>query len=282
MDFGLAPARAGITFTRMMRPVIRAFAAFLVLVTVLLSWGTARAANTFTPPPLNGHVVDTAGALTPQEVKRLDAKLDQARKQTGFAVVVLTLASLPEGMNVEDVAYETFNTWQVGATAKDDGVLLVIAPDQRKMRIETGKGVGDRLTDVQSSRIIRELLTPRLQKKDYEGAVEDGTRAIERALTGEDPVVTPAPTKTPGRATRKSVPLTSTQKWVIGGVVVLVIFLAIVSRGFRRVLFSILEVLVWAALMGRGGGGGGGGSGGGGGYSGGGGRSGGGGASGGW
>lgn len=254
---------------------VAVFAALVVLV------APSRALAKFQPPPLRSAVVDQADVLDDAAERRIAQRLDTLRREKGFAIVVFIPAST-EGETIEDVAYETFNTWQVGATAKDDGVLLVIAPDQRKMRIETGKGVGDRLTDVQSSRIIRELLTPRLQKKDYEGAVEDGTRAIERALTGEDPVVTPAPTKTPGRATRKSVPLTSTQKWVIGGVVVLVIFLAIVSRGFRRVLFSILEVLVWAALMGRGGGGGGGGSGGGGGYSGGGGRSGGGGASGGW
>ncbi len=235
----------------------------------------------YQPPPLRSAVVDEAGVLDDAEEARIAQRLDTLRREKGFAIVVFLPSALGDEA-IEDVAYETFNTWQVGATKKDDGVLLIIAPADRKMRIETGKGVGDRLTDVQSARIIREVLAPRLRNQDYVGAVDEGTRAIERALTGEDPVVGSPTRDGRSRVARKSVPLTSTQKWVIGGVVVVIIFLAIVSSGFRRVLFSILQVLIWAALMGRGGGRGGGSSGGGGGYSGGGGRSGGGGASGGW
>jgi uncharacterized protein len=107
---------------------------------IALLWSPhARAA--FTPPELHGHVKDTAGVLTPAEVSTLDAKLNQARVTSGFAVVVFIVGSL-EGESIEDVAFTTFNTWKVGAAKEDDGVLLVIAPKERKTRIETGKGVG--------------------------------------------------------------------------------------------------------------------------------------------
>jgi adenosylcobinamide-phosphate synthase len=62
------------------------------------------------PPPLEGHIVDTAGALTPDQARRIDAKLERARRETGFAVVVYLLRVLPEGMPIEDVAYKAFNT----------------------------------------------------------------------------------------------------------------------------------------------------------------------------
>lgn len=259
----------------------RALSALLLALAAIV-WPAAAWAK-FEPPPLRGHVVDEANALDDVAEARIAARLDALRLQKGFAIVVYLPASL-KGLPIEDVAYDTFNTWGVGAEKEDDGVLLVVAPSERKVRIETGQGVGDRITDVQSSRIIREVMTPRLAAGDIPGAIDDGTRSIERALTGEDPVAGTAtrPTTQPRRPPQAR--LTTTQKLVFGGIFAVVVLLAIVSRGFRRVLFSILEVMLWAAFFGRGGGGGGGGfgGGGGGGYGGGGGRSGGGGASGGW
>jgi uncharacterized protein len=255
-----------------------------LLAALALLFAPGRAFAKFEPPPLRSAVVDEAGAIDDAAEARLAARLDALRKERGFAIVVFLPKSL-QGQTVEDVAYDTFNTWGVGAEGKDDGVLLVVAPAERKMRIETGKGVGDRITDVQSSRILREVMAPRLKGGDVEGAVDQGTRAIERALTGQDPVqASPNDGGVRTRTRSQGAPMTATQKYVIVGVVAVILLLAIVSRGFRRVLFSILEVLLWAAFFGRGGGGGsgGGGGGGGGGYGGGGGRSGGGGASGGW
>jgi uncharacterized protein len=261
--------------------MIRALSALLLALAAIVWSGPAWAK--FEPPPLRGHVVDEANALDDAAEARIAARLDALRAQKGFAIVVYLPASL-RGLTIEDVAYDTFNTWGVGTERDDDGVLLVVAPSERRVRIETGKGVGDRITDVQSSRIIREVMTPRLAAGDLPGAVDEGTRAIERALTGEDPVAGAARRTAPARRAPPPVPMTTTHKLVLGGIFAVVVLLAIVSRGFRRVLFSILEIMLWAAFFGRGGGGGGGGfgGGGGGGYGGGGGRSGGGGASGGW
>jgi len=275
----MSPRGLATTFPSSVAQVTRIWVAAAVAALALFC-APASAFAKYQPPKLERAVVDEANALDDAAEARLVARLDALREQKGFAIVVFLPKSL-EGLTVADVAYDTFNTWGVGAAGKDDGVLLVVAPTERKMWIETGKGVGDRLTDVQASRIYRDVMTPLLKANDIEGAVDQGTQSIERALTGQDPVP-PSNRKAAPRTAPKSVPLTATQKWVIGGVLALVVLLAIVSRGFRSVLFSILQVLMWAALMGRGGGRGGGGGGDGGGGGGGGGRSGGGGAGGGW
>ena len=96
---------------------------------------------------------------------------------------------------VADVAYETFNTWHVGSKQGDDGVLLVIAPAEHMTRIETGKGVGGALTDLDSSHINREIINPRLKAGDYYGAIDQGTDAILKTLVSG----TPGGVSDPGR-----------------------------------------------------------------------------------
>lgn len=230
----------------------------------------ARAqAATWTPPPLNGHVVDTARALTQDEARALDLKLDAARKQTGFAVVVLILPQLPEGLTIEDVGYAAGNAWGVGSKAGDDGVLLINAVAERKLRIETGKGVGGGLTDIESSHINREVIGPLLKEGRTYDAMNAGTDAILKALVENTPdgksqsgmgKQTPSQ-KVPG-AGKSAVESASAEDlgqmaiWLV--VVVGVIGLAIWSPTFRQILFFFL-------FFGRGGGGGGGFGGGGGG-----------------
>ncbi len=83
---------------------------------------------------------------------------------------------------MEDVAFTTFDTWGVGRKGVDDGVLLLIAPDEHDVRIETGKGVGDRLTDLEASRILRESVGPLLKQERFREAILAGLARIEAAL----------------------------------------------------------------------------------------------------
>lgn len=236
--------------------------AIVVALTALLWTALAHA---FEPPPISGHVLDTAGVLSQAEALRLDRKLDAARRSSGFAVVVFVPRSL-EGESIDDVAYATFNKWKVGSAKGDDGVLLVVAPKEHKTRIETGKGVGGALTDIQSSHINREIINPRLKTGDFYGALDKGTDAILRELTEG----TPGGGSEDGRGDARrgaAAGARRTSGWLkagaVGAAVLLVIFLAIVSPTFREILF-------WLIFFGRGGGGGGGSSGGsGGGYGGG-------------
>ena len=111
-------------------------------------------------PFLSGRVVDLAGMLTESEKQSVEQKLAAFEKKTGAQVAVLTLPSL-EGEPLEDYSIRVVETWKLGRTGHDDGVLLLIARDDRKMRIEVGRGLEDRLTDLVAGRILDHLLRPR-------------------------------------------------------------------------------------------------------------------------
>ncbi|MCL2778818.1 MAG: TPM domain-containing protein [Polyangiaceae bacterium] len=266
-------ARASHTTKRPKRPTRFAAARLLGLLTTLVTLAVlfwAPVALAFKPPPIDSHVMDTAGVLSPAQVEQVDRKLSRAREQTGFAVVVFVPSSL-EGESIEDVAYTTFNTWKVGSAKGDDGVLLVIAPQERKTFIATGKGVGGALTDLQSSHINRDVINPLLRQGQYYEAINRGTSAILGELTAG----TPGGVSDPGMHAQRGQPgardVVRSGVYIVG--FILVIVLAIVSPTFRSLLF-------WMLIFGRGGGGGRGGFGGGGsGYRGGGGSTGGGGSS---
>jgi len=100
----------------------------------------ARAAA-YVPPPIDGHVTDRAGKLSASEKADLEQRLEGVNRATSAEIAVLILPSL-DGQTIEDVAYGTFNGWQLGKKGKDNGVLLVIAVQEHRVRIETGKGRG--------------------------------------------------------------------------------------------------------------------------------------------
>lgn len=159
-------------------PALVAFVAFVAL----LLFGRPAAAA-FVPPPITGHVTDTAGKLTRDERLALDKKLEDYRVCSLHEVAVLVTGSL-DGETIEDVAYKTFRAWKVGRKKEDDGVLLVLAPTERKLRIEAGKGVGGALTDVQSARILADHVKPHLKVDATFAAIDEGTTAIGAALGG--------------------------------------------------------------------------------------------------
>jgi uncharacterized protein len=151
-----------------------------------------REALAFTPPAPQGAVTDTSGKLSAADDSVLEAHLAAYRARTTNELAVLMVGSLG-GESVDDIAYAAFNTWGVGKKGADNGVLLVIAPNERKMRIETGKGVGDRLTDLESSHILREQVGPLLKQARFREAILAGLTAIETALDRGGPA-SPAPT----------------------------------------------------------------------------------------
>ncbi len=203
----------------------------LALAAALWALCAPTLAFAYTPPPIQGHVTDTAGKLTPGEVLALDAKLSRVRKETGNEIAVFLLPSLGSD-TIEDVAYATFNAWKVGQKGADNGILLVIAPGDRKVRIEAGKGVGGALPDLKANEIIRSKIGPLLKQDRFREGIDQGTDAIAEALK---PVVAPtAPVVAP------SAPL-SVGGWiglivaglVLFGIGAFVVFLVISAiRGF--------------------------------------------------
>jgi uncharacterized membrane protein YgcG len=155
----------------------------------------APRAFAYVPPPLVGAVNDGAHLLSKEERDTLEKRLAAHRKAYGHEVVVFTLPTLG-GETIEDVSYGAFNTWKVGRHGKDDGVLLVIATGERRTRIETGKGVGGEITDLQSKRILAERVGPRLKEGKSARAIADGIDSILSLLLG-GPMVPDAGTLLP-------------------------------------------------------------------------------------
>jgi len=159
---------------------------FLTVLALLLLVLPRVARAEFTPPPVQGYVTDTAGKLSPDELRALDDKLAAYRRCAGDQIAVLVARSL-EGATIEDVGYRTATAWKLGEAGKDNGVLLVLAPSERKVRIEVGKGLEGQLTDLQSNDVLREHVSPNLRKGDFFAAIDEGTSAIGAALWANGP-----------------------------------------------------------------------------------------------
>lgn len=153
-------------------------------------------------PVLTGRVVDDAGILSPATRDRLDDQLARHERATGEQVVVVTLASL-QGYSIEDFGYQLGRHWGIGQRGRDNGALLIVAPKERKTRIEVGYGLEDRLTDAQSRIIIEQVMLPAFRRGDFDAGVLDGTAAVLRVLGGGGPV--------PGAQQNRPAPSTASQ-----------------------------------------------------------------------
>jgi uncharacterized protein len=151
-------------------------AVWLVMALLAALITTAPAyAQTF--PKLTGRVVDQANLLQPAQEVDLDSKLAALEARTGRQLVVATVNSL-EGRTIEDYGYRLGRAWGIGQEEKDDGVVLLVAPNERKVRIETGYGARVFLTDAVSSVIIRESILPRFKQGDFAGGISAGAGQI--------------------------------------------------------------------------------------------------------
>jgi len=137
-----------------------------------------------TAPPLRSHVNDVTGVLAARG-PAIDARLKSFEAQTGHQIYVLTVPSTGAGTSIDAYALAVFEQWQPGRKDQDDGALLVIATGERAMRIEAGYGLEDRLTDLQSARIVREVITPRFKEGDIEGGVAAGVEAMLTVIAGQ-------------------------------------------------------------------------------------------------
>jgi uncharacterized protein len=128
-------------------------------------------------PYLQGRVTDDAEILSTAANERITALLADHETRTTDQVAVLTVTTL-DGESIEDFALRVFEAWQLGRKDKDNGVLVVVAPRDRRMRIEVGYGLEGRLTDLEAGRIIRNIMAPRFKAGDYDGGLEQGVEAI--------------------------------------------------------------------------------------------------------
>ncbi len=147
-------------------------------------------------PALSGRVVDQAGVLSAATVQTLEAQLAEHEKATSNQLVVVTLKDL-QGYAIGDYGYQLGRHWGIGQAGRDNGALLIVAPKERKVRIEVGYGLEGVLPDVTANNIIQTRILPRFRQGDYDGGVRAGVESILAAIDGAyEPL--PAPRRASG------------------------------------------------------------------------------------
>jgi len=238
---------------------------------LILSFALVAVAANF--PALTGRVVDQAAIIGAPGRADLETKLADLESKSGIQLVVATVKSL-EGQEIEPYANELFRTWKLGEKTKNNGVLLLVAPNEKRVRIEVGYGLEGTLTDALSKVIIANAITPRFKTGDFAGGIARGVDDIVTVLTTDSSEWQKRPS-----LRVDSEPASAPAPWLVMVIIFVVVVLMIVSPTVRWMVFAML---MSGRSSGSGGFGGGGLSSGGGGFSGGGGSSGGGGASGSW
>ncbi len=155
------------------------FALFVPLLLVL----AAAAAFAINVPFLSGRINDNANLLSPESEQRLDAMLKAYEDSTTNQFAVLTVTTL-EGETIEEYSIKVAETWKLGQKGVDNGALLIVAKDDRKLRIEVGYGLEGSLTDAATSFIINSVILPKFKEGNFEGGIEDGLKAMIQAADG--------------------------------------------------------------------------------------------------
>ena len=156
---------------------LAAVAAILLLSSILV-----RAEPHF--PPLTGRVVDEAALLAPADVVQLTADLEALEKKSSDQLVVATFKSL-QGYSIEDFGYQLGRAWRIGQGKVNNGVLLIVAPNDRKVRIEVGRGLEPQLTDAMTSLIVQNAILPAFRRGDWAGGIKAGVRDLTDVMLGD-------------------------------------------------------------------------------------------------
>lgn len=218
------------------------------------------------PARPTGPILDEAGIIAPAEEAALDAKLRAYNQQTGRAIIVATVKSL-DGMVIERFAQELARAWDIGGKESQEGVIFVIAPSERKMRIHAAVGAQGRLTDGFLGRTIREVIAPRFKSDDMAAGINAGVDAVitqmNRDLTDAVAVAEAADAAAAQRGDGGKASVGGVMFWIM-----LILFFAMMfgrrRRGFRRsgidpgiVLWGLSEIAHHASRNSGGGFGGG-------------------------
>jgi uncharacterized protein len=169
---------------------MKAVRATMVALALCFALALAAAAEVAVPP-LSGRVVDQTATLSSSEVASLDQTLKnfEARKGSQIAVLIVPTTT-PEA--IEQYSIRVAEAWKIGRRKIDDGAILVVAKNDRKLRIEVGYGLEGALTDVTTKRIIDEIITPKFRSGDFAGGISSGVDQIIRVVDGE---ALPAPVR---------------------------------------------------------------------------------------
>ena len=147
-----------------------------IVLFVLLGWVVVASAQDIPPRP-DGPIYDGADLLSPSTEADLDRRLRDYNRETGHAIIVATVPSI-DGQPIEPYATRLFETWGIGGAERDTGLLLLIARDDRKMRIEVGYGLHPYFGGIMAGRVIRDTITPRFKQGNFDAGVTEGVDAI--------------------------------------------------------------------------------------------------------
>ncbi|MGB3507078.1 MAG: YgcG family protein, partial [Xanthobacteraceae bacterium] len=149
----------------------------------MLCWAVVAVADVAIPP-LTGRVVDQTGTLTSEQIATLDGTLQAFEQRKGSQIAVLIVPTT-EPETIEQFSIRVAEAWKIGRKKIDDGAILVVAKDDRRLRIEVGYGLEGALTDVTSKRIIDEIITPKFRQGDFAGGISAGVDRIIGVIDGE-------------------------------------------------------------------------------------------------
>ncbi len=182
-------------------------------------------------PPLTSPVVDTTGTLSAAEIALLERQALALQQRKGSQLQILIVQTTrPE--TIEDYAQRVFDSWKLGRTGVDDGVLLLVAKDDRTVRIQPGYGLEGAIPDIAAGRVIQEYLVPRFRAGDFAGGIGDATAQLVRLIDGE-----PLPEPMAAVSDEK-------QDWRLG------LFLAFFMSMFVRAMLGSLPVAARMSIVG--------------------------------
>jgi uncharacterized protein len=151
---------------------------------ILLLAGLAPASGEVAVPPLLAHVTDLTGTLSAQQIRDLESRLADFERGKGSQIAVLMLPSTaPE--TIEEYSIRVADAWKIGRARVDDGVILVVAKNDRKLRVEVGRGLEGAIPDAIAKRVIAEVITPHFKANDFYGGIAAGTGALMKLIEGE-------------------------------------------------------------------------------------------------
>lgn len=179
---------------------LRLIAVAVVCVSGIVLFSAAAKAE-LSVPPLTGRVVDQAGLLSPEQRQQISASLAEFERAQGPQLAVLTIPSL-DGEPIESFSIRVVDQWKLGNEKRDDGLLLLVAAKDRRVRIEVGQGLEGQVPDALAGRIIDHVIVPQFRSGDYAGGIVAGLQAIAHALGGELKNV-PAVAQRPPAGTRE-------------------------------------------------------------------------------
>ena len=238
---------------------------------IALCFSIASLAFSLEVPPLQNPVMDMAGIISSQTEMQINSECQKLSSETGIQFAILTIKSL-QGESLEEYSLKVAESWALGDSQKDTGVLLFVAYDEHEMRFEVGYGLESTLTDAKTGLIIRNVIAPNFQKGDYDAGFLQATQNVIGLVSGQEELVSPQVLNEKGENQEAL-------ETVIPAIIAIVVFcLLIFTKTGRKILFY--SSFFTGGRGGHGGGHGGGHNGGG--FSGGGGHFGGGGSSGRW